>query len=121
MSHIVTIKTELRDRNGIVAACRRLKLDAPIDGIHQLFDGKYSGLGIKLPGWQYPIVADCATGGVKYDNYGGLWGEQAQFDLFLSTYAAEKAKIEARKKGYQLTSETIATDGTIRLVFSDPQ
>jgi hypothetical protein len=51
---------------------------------------------------------------VRYDNYGGRWGEQAQLDRFLQTYAVEKVKLEARKKGYQVTEQALA-DGAIKL------
>ena len=43
------------------------------------------------------MVVDTATGSAKYDNYGGRWGAQKEFDAFLQAYAVEKAKLEARK------------------------
>ena len=107
MSHIVTIKTELRDRNAIAAACRRLKLDAPLDCTRRLYGGNTAfGLAVKLPGWTYPIVADTSTGHVAYDNFNGLWGKQSELNRFLQAYGTEKAKAELRNRGMQVTETT---------------
>ena len=100
MSHIVTIKTELRDHAAVSAACRRLELPPPITGTAELFSGQASGLIVRLPDWAYPVVIDTTTGQVHYDNYNGAWGDQARLDRFLQIYAVERARIEARKKGH---------------------
>jgi hypothetical protein len=68
MSHIVTIKTEVRDAAAIYSACRRLGLSEPVLGKTQLFSGEVHGLAVKLPGWCYPAVCDTATGQVRFDN-----------------------------------------------------
>ena len=39
LSHIVTIKTEVRDHAAVSAACRRLELPPPVLGTAQLFEG----------------------------------------------------------------------------------
>jgi len=78
------------------------------------FSGEATGLAVQLPGWEYPVVCDLATGQVKFDNFGGRWGEQAELDRFLQAYAAEKVKIECRKKGHAVMEEQLA-DGSIRL------
>ena len=71
MSHIVTIKTEVRDANAVKAACQRLSLPAPVQGKHDLFNDEVEGLAVRLPNWDYPAVCDTTTGQVKFDNYGG--------------------------------------------------
>ncbi len=76
MSHIVTIRTEVRDVTAIRAACKRLGLAEPVQGSAKLFSGEASGLIVQLPDWQYPMVADLATGQLKYDNFGGRWKAQ---------------------------------------------
>ena len=116
ISHIVQIKTEVRDAAAVNAACRRLGLSPPISGQHKLFTSTATGLGVKLPGWNYPIVFDLTTGKVAFDNYEGRWGEQSKLDALLQMYAVEKAKIEARKKGYTATEQTLA-DGSIKLII----
>ena len=117
MSHIVEIKTQVRDAAAARAACQRLKLEPPTHGTTQLFSGQATGLIVKLPGWRYPAVFDTETGQARYDNYNGRWGEQPQLDRFLQSYAVEKAKIEARKKGHACTEQQLA-DGSIKLTVT---
>ena len=62
------------------------------------------------------MVCDTASGQVRYDNFNGRWGEQARLDALLQAYAAEKAKLEARRRGRTVTEQTLA-DGSIRLVI----
>ncbi len=114
MSHIVEIKTEIRDEQAIRAACVRLQLAAPEHKTVRLFNATATGLCVQLPGWNYPVVCETQSGAVKYDNYNGHWGEQARLNAFLQAYAVEKAKIEARKKGHSV-SETRLEDGSIRV------
>jgi hypothetical protein len=116
LSHIVTIKTEVRDHTAVSAACRRLQLAPPILGTAQLFSDQVAGLIVRLPDWTYPVVIDTTTGQVRYDNYEGAWGDQAQLDRFMQIYAVEKARIEARKKGHQVTEQALA-DGSIKLTI----
>jgi hypothetical protein len=117
MSHIVEIRTEVRDPVAAAAACRRLGLPEPAHGTAKLFSGEATGLLVSLPGWAYPAVFDTVTGLLRYDNYGGSWGPQEHLGRFLQAYAVERAKIEARKKGYATTEQTLA-DGSIRLTIS---
>jgi hypothetical protein len=114
MSHIVTLQTKLHDLAAIAAACQRLKLSAPVAGTAELFSGPATGVLVQLPDWEYPIVIDTVTGLVRYDNFGRRWGAQALLARFLQSYAVEKTKLEARKKGYQI-SEQALQDGSIRL------
>ncbi len=114
MSHIVEIKTEIRDEQAVRAACTRLQLPVPEHKTVRLFNATATGLCVQLQGWSYPVVANLQTGQAQYDNYQGHWGEQKHLDAFLQGYAVEKAKIEARKKGHSV-SETRLQDGSIRV------
>jgi hypothetical protein len=114
LSHIVTVQTKVHDPVAVAAACQRFGLAAPVQGTARLYSGEATGLIVQLPGWRYPAVIDTLTGTVRYDNFGGYWGEQRQLDRFLQTYAVEKTKLEARKKGYQV-SEQALQDGSIKL------
>lgn len=114
MSHVVTIETKVHDPAAVAAACQRLSLAAPVQGTAELFSGTATGTLVQLPGWQYPVVVDTLSGTMKFDNYGGRWGEQQELDRFMQMYAVEKAKIEARKKGYAV-SEHALQDGAIKL------
>lgn len=117
MSHVVSIKTEIRDAGAVRAACQRLRLPPPVDGTHRLFNSQATGLAVQLPKWRFPAVCQLDTGQVQYDNYKGRWGEQKHLDAFLQGYAVEKAKIEARRKGHQVT-EAQLSDGSIKLTIS---
>jgi hypothetical protein len=117
LSHIVTVKTEVRDYAAVIAACRRLQLPPPIAGTAQLFSGEVSGLMLRLPDWAYPAVIDTTTGQVHFDNFNGAWGDQAQLDRFLQIYAVERTRIEARKKGHQISEQALA-DGSIKLTIT---
>ena len=112
MSHIVTIKTEVRDGAAVAAACRRLALPEPAMGTAQLYSGQAEGLLVRLPDWLYPIVIDTASGAIRYDNYGGCWGDEQHLHRLLQAYVVERARIEARKKDF-VTSEQSLADGSI--------
>jgi hypothetical protein len=117
LSHIVTIKTEIRDAAAVRAGCNRLHLPPPVQGTHKLFSGRMTGLGVQLPDWKYLVVCDVPSGQLKFDNYNGRWGEQQHLDSFLQSYAVEKAKIEARRKGHSVT-EAQLTDGSVKLTIN---
>jgi hypothetical protein len=114
MSHIVTIETEVRDASAVQAACERLKVPPAAHGLHELFSGTAHGLAVRLPGWTYPAVCNLKTGKIEFDNFGARWGDQQELDRFLQAYAVEKAKIEARRKGYAVTEQTLP-NGSIRV------
>lgn len=114
MSHIVTVKTEVRDEMAVRAACLRLKWAQPTFGTFHVFSEEKTGLGVTAPGWQFPIVCNLNTGVVEYDNYNGAWGPQARLDEFLQAYTVERAKLEAQKNGYSVFEETLS-DGSIKL------
>jgi hypothetical protein len=116
MSHVVTINTQVRNQQAVVAACLRLGLPPPLQGTAKLFSGEAAGLLVQLPGWSYPVVCDLAAGNLKLDNYGGRWGEQKHLDAFLQMYAVEMAKIEARRKGHTVTEQPLS-DGSIKLTI----
>lgn len=116
MSHIVTIKTEVRDAEAVKTACKRLGLKEPVLGTARLFEGEVSGLLVKLPGWLYPAVVSTETGQIKFDNYQGAWGDQKHLDAFLQAYAVEKVKLEARKKGHSVFEQALP-DGSIKLTI----
>jgi hypothetical protein len=114
LSHVVEIKTEIRDEAAVKAACVRLQIPTPEHKTVRLFNATATGLCVQLPGWSYPVVANLATGQLQYDDYNGHWGEQKHLNSFLQGYAVEKAKIEAHKKGHRV-SETRLQDGSIRV------
>ena len=118
MSHIVTIRAQIRDPAALQAACRRLGLKAPVHGTARLYTNEATGLIVELPGWTYPVVIETGNGQVNYDNYNGTCGDQALLGRLLQAYAAEKARIEARKTGMSVTEQTLP-DGSLRLTLQE--
>jgi hypothetical protein len=112
LSHIVTIKTEVRDGAAVAAACHRLAWPAPAMGTAQLYSGQATGLLVRLPDWLYPVVIDADTGTIRYDNYGGAWGDEQHLHRFVQAYVVERSRIEARRKSYATTEQSLA-DGSI--------
>jgi len=116
VSHIVTIQTQVRDAAAVAAACQRIGLPAPREGTTQLFSGEATGLIVELPGWRYPVVCELSTGTLKFDDFGGQWGDRHGLDQFLQRYACERAKLEARRKGHTVTEQNLG-NGTIKLTI----
>ena len=116
MSHIVTIRTRIRDPAALAAACRRLGLAEPVRGTAELFAGPATGWVVRLPGWTYPAVVDTDAGSISYDNFEGAWGSPAELDKLLQAYACEKAKLEARRVGHAVTEQPLP-DGSIKLTI----
>ncbi len=114
MSHIVTLQTKVHDPAAVAAACQRLNLAPPRQGTAELYSGEAEGLIVQLPGWQYPIIIDTLSGVVRYDNFNNYWGDPQHLDHFLQMYAVEKTKLEARKKGYTVSEQTLH-DGIIKV------
>ena len=117
MSHVLEIKTEVRDEAAVQAACRRLHLPRAIRGTFELYSSKAEGLAIELPKWKYPVVANTGTGQIRFDNYEGRWGSQEHLDQLLQAYAVEKATIEARRKGHSVLEKHMP-NGAIRLTVN---
>ena len=91
-------------------------MPAPEQGTVKLFSGEATGLAVKLPDWEYPVVCDTGSGQVRYDNFNGRWGDQKELDRLMQAYAVEKAKLEARRHGHSTTEQTLA-DGSIKLTI----
>ena len=116
MSHIVVIKTEIRDPVALAAACVRLGLKPPVQGTARLYSSQATGQIVQLPGWTYPVVIDTEKRQISMDTYAGAWGDQKELDKLMQAYACEKAKLEARKQGHSVTEQTLA-DGSIKLTI----
>jgi hypothetical protein len=52
----------------------------------------------------------------KFDDFGGRWGNRAHLDRFLQMYAVETTRLEARRRGHQVT-EAMLPDGSIQLTI----
>ena len=113
MSHVVTLKAEIRDPVALRAACKRLGLAEPVHETVRLFSGEATGWAVRLVGWQYPVVANTETGQLSYDNFNGRWGAEDQLHHLLQSYSVEKTKLEARRKGYAVTESPLADGSSV--------
>jgi len=131
VSHLVTIRTRMRDPAVLAAACRRLGLAEPAAGefLRTDYDAEpdpqtglhprvaVSGLLVRLPGWSLPVAVQ-ADGTAVYDNYGGCWGEQAQLDRLLQAYAVEAVRAQAARSGRTVREEPLE-DGSVKLTLQE--
>lgn len=113
MSHTMNIQIELHDREALLAACERLGLKVE-EGVFKLYSSTEEGIGVYLPNWKYPVVIK-ENGTIAYDNYNGQWGRIEELNRLKAFYGLEKAKIEARKKGYSFYETTTPQTGELVL------
>lgn len=136
MSHITKIDIEVSDLTALKAACHRLGFtfvegkktyewygrfvgDAPLPEGMSIDDLGRCNHAIGVPGARYEIGVRAEKGGFRllWDRWeaGGLLpriGKDA--GLLKQAYGIEKAKLEARRKGYSVY-ESRKTDGSITL------
>lgn len=118
MSHTVKLKTQLTCLESIKRACKRMPgVEFLGKGTFRVYSGNNSGIGIQLPGWQYPITIDIESGELAFDNYGGRWGNEEVLDGFRQAYGVEKAKLEGQNRGYSVQEETLA-NGDIKVTLN---
>ena len=116
MSHIVQIQAKMHDPQAIAAALppsrpsRRPSRAPP--GCSATAPPVCSS---SSPAGDIRSSSTRPGGAVRYDNYGGAWGELRHLERLTQIYAVEKASIEARKQGHSVVEESLA-DGSIRLV-----
>lgn len=115
MSHLVTMKSEMRNQQAIRNACAALKLKAPETGKLELYDGSaHEGTLVRLPGWQYPVCIK-ADGQLAFDNYNGHWGSLAELERLQQRYAAEVVKLEMGEE-WEIT-EVMQPNGELLLTL----
>lgn len=114
MSHTVKRRTQCTDLVGCTRAAQRMGAEILGQGRHKLFGDTHSGLGIKLPQWNYPIVVNLATGEISFDNYNGRWGDLERLNDFKQGYTVEMGKKTAEEKGHQV-QELVLPNGEIEL------
>lgn len=117
MSHIATVKTEVKSLHALKAACRRLGLAEPQHGTHEVFAATLTGYAVNLPGWHYPVVFDLKSKQAHYDNYNGRWGDPKELERFKQAYAVCAAKQHIAKQGFNVQERKVK-DGSIQLVCS---
>lgn len=97
-------------------ACERLQFPPPRHGTFELFSGQATGWRVDLPSWRYPVVCQTESGTIQYDNFEGRWGDPLHLRTFIQRYAAEAAKVAARRNGHTVVEQPLA-NGSIQLVI----
>ena len=116
MSHTVTTKTELKDKECLKKACERLKVKYEEVTNYRLYDGTVkSGVAIHLPDWNYPVIID-ENNDAFYDNYKGNWGDIKHFNDLKTYYGVEKTKKLARAKG--LSAREVVVNNKVQVRIS---
>lgn len=119
MSHTVKVAVKMKNVEALNAAIDKLGLTR-VGGResqnHRLWSGNTAnGIGIKLPGWQYPVVVNPDTGEAVYDNFGGHWGAQDTLDQLCQEYAVQETTMQALQHGYCVEHEEELEDGSRKL------
>lgn len=124
MSHLTTIKGEVRDLELLEKTCERLGYPKPrYVTKYQMFDGStVDGHAVNLPGWQKPVVFDIESGKVHFDNYSpytnpehpqvlsgekrlgedGRWGAISKLDRFVDEYQLQAILETAQQEGHEV-------------------
>ena len=56
MSHRASVQVEFRNPETFESACKAMGWEWQGKGSHRQYNGCHEGLGVKIPGWRYPIV-----------------------------------------------------------------
>lgn len=121
MSHTVTTKAvEIRNVECLNQAIVDLSLVNLGHGRHALFgNNEAAGIGVRLPGWKYPVVIDPEKGEAKYDNYGGGWGKQIELDKLYQHYLMRQAEYDATINGYTFEHAETLENGDVKVRMTE--
>jgi hypothetical protein len=126
MSHFSTVKTELRDREALLAALRDLGHDPrqgelPVRGYRG--QTELAQLAIAQPnGSDIGFRLNPATGTYELVTDLDLWSQQVPIERFLAQltqrYALRSILAATEDEGFQVSEQTSQADGTIELVVT---
>lgn len=108
MSHVVKCKVEMKNQSILEKAMEHLGLKNLGVKTHELYGGQSAtGLGMSLPGWNFPVVVNLENGEAAYDNYNGSWGKQVELDKLVQRYSIEAALEQAVLSGYTVDEQQL--------------
>lgn len=105
MSHTVTAKSTLSDKECLTVAVQALGGRVLGEGNHELFENSAEGFGFHLKNWSYPCVLK-ADNSLAYDDYGGRWGKVSDFDRLNQEYSVAVLSRTAQQQGYTVLGRT---------------
>lgn len=116
MSHVSQMSVKFTDIEAMKAACIRMGAQFCGKGFITFYDEtEVGGYVIQLPDWKYGIVVK-PDGSIRYDNYGGEWGDIKELNSFKQLYAVETAKLKAKQEGYTYQEDELPT-GVLKLTI----
>ena len=118
MSHIVKCKVQLWQGTALDRAIEACELQDLGVKTHKLYAGNVHGRGVKLHGWNYPVVIDTDSGEAHYDNYGEAWGKQIELDKLVQQYSIGSIQEQAALSGMSVT-ESWQDNGDVELELED--
>lgn len=118
MSHVLTGKTKVHDA-AVLIECLTKNPDVLWHkrGEFKLYGTTVKGYGFQIKGWKYPIVVNFETGEIRYDNYGGSWGDQKQLDHLMQSYGVAVTRQEALHEGRHIMQQEVLADGSVKIVL----
>lgn len=119
MSHISTVKTQVRNEKVFNKTCECLGLSHGV-GKTRVYSGQLDGMWVKLKDWQYPVCFK-SDGSLTYDNGSesspiltdikqmndGYWGQVSELKAFLREYAKTSVLASAEEQGLSLINEQV--------------
>lgn len=108
-SETIRVRVDYRDHEALARAVAALGGRVLGQGTHRLFAGAETGVGMELPGWQYPLVLR-ADGTLAFDHHGGRWGRPSDLERLAAEYAAAAAMAAAADQGWYAERQS---DGSV--------
>lgn len=99
MSHIVRMDVKMKDWQILAKAAQDVGAQILGAGNHRVFGAMQTGFGVKLRGWNYPVVID-NLGMAALDNYGGHWGDMQEMTRLQEAYALAAAEKACTEQGW---------------------
>lgn len=121
MSHIVSFETKVKNAETLRITAQRMGLPRPEHrSNYRMRSGKVvSGVAVQLPDWTKPVIFDCETGQVEFDNWSpyderhpqvrsgkkevgddGRWGNIAHLNQFVDEYLGTEMMLQAEEEGH---------------------
>jgi hypothetical protein len=115
MSHTTTQKAVCTNEIVLQQTCERLQAQYLGRGQHSLYSSKHQGLGVKLKGWNFPVIFT-DQGECMFDNYNGAWGDIEDLNRFKQYYPVEAAKHAYAGQGTVV--EEVLANGDVKCVIT---
>ena len=119
MSHTATMKINFKNKAALIAACKALNLTYQ-EGRHscRLYAGNVQcDFSLKLKGWNYPVAI--LEDEIKYDTYGGHWGDAAKLTEFQNEYSKQVVVQQAEAMGWSWMEQYNTEKDQIELTIYD--